>query len=283
MSLKTPQTLANNAPNGANVLLQHRDGRMFYAEAFTIGSTFWDDTGSNPRSLQGMIYNLRIVAKRSGEKSNIWTWVDTNDVVVVPITKSKPATQVSQAPVTPRQERMAKAASALTTARSKAPVSKPAASPTPVVKEKVVVQPAVTEAPKNVGKVAASVEPEVKPITQGAVKLNMSDFMSIKDLNDASRPPRPEQMFISLRSNGKIILSRALAHQLPWKTMNFMITQDFKYLAICQGDQYKMNKTGTYFHKGLVSKVSFPKGIETVRIFVEWDDNLKALVGSFPS
>lgn len=270
MSMKTPQTLANNAPNGANVILQHRDGRIFYAEAFTIGSMFWDDTGSNPRSLQGIIYNLRVVAKRTGEKSNIWTWVETNDVVVVPV--KKPATSG-------RKAQVEKAARSLTSARKQlekatSALSSVATPAAPVVKEKVVVQPAVVEAP---------VKKAPAPATQDAKKLNMSDFMSIKDLNDASRPPRPDQLFISLRSNGKIILSRALAHQLPWKTMNFMITPDFKYLAICQGDQYKMNKTGTYFHKALVSKISFPKGIETVRVFVEWDDNLKALVGSFPS
>lgn len=278
MSMKTPQTLANNAPNGANVILQHRDGRIFYAEAFTIGSMFWDDTGSNPRSLQGIIYNLRVVAKRSGEKSNIWTWVETNDVVVVPVTK--PATSG-------RKAQVEKAARSLTSARKQlekatSALSSVAAPAAPVVKEKVVVQPAVVEAPV---KVVTPVVQEVKPApaAKETVKLNMSDFISVRELDRSPRQKCPDQMFVSFRKNGKIILSKALMKQLPWKSMNIMITPDFKYLALCRGEEYNVNSSGTYSHKALVSKVVFPEGMDTVRVFVAWDDELHALVGSFPS
>lgn len=274
MAPNTPKEIAHKAPEGANVLLKHRDGRLFYAEAFTIGSIFWDDTGSNPRALQGMIYNLKVIAERTGGKnSNIWTWTETNEVVVVPVTKAAPATK-------PRQERMQKATSTLASARSKTPT--PAKPVAPVVKEKVVVQPAVTEAPV---KVAAPVVQEVKPApaAKETVKLNMGDFISVRELDRSPRQKCPDKMFVSFRKNGKIILSKALLKQLPWKSMNIMITPDFKYLALCRGEEYNVNPSGAYSHKPLVSKVVFPEGLDTVRVFVAWDDELHALVGSLPS
>lgn len=266
MARNNPKEIACKAPHGANVLLEHRDGRLFYAEAFTVGSIFWDENGSNPRALQGIIYNLKVIAKRSGGKnSNIWTWTETNEVVVVPVTKAAPAT-------TPRQERMQKATSTLASARSKIPTpDKPVA---PVVKEKVVVQPAVTEPPTTKTPVGD---------TQPETNLSLKDFMSFKDLNRTLHEPRPEQLFVSFRKNGKIIMSRGLMQKMPWKTMNFLITPDFKHLAICEGNEYRMNKTGTYFHKALVTKIQFPKISDTIRVPVVWNESLKAMVGTFPS
>lgn len=282
MAPNTPKEIAYKAPDGANVLLKHRDGRLFYAEAFTIGSMFWDDTGSNPRSLQGMIYNLKVIAQRTGEKnSNIWTWLDSNDVVVVPAKKPvKPIT-------TGRKAQVEKAAQSLTSARKQlekatSALSSVAAPAAPVVKEKVVVQPAVVEAPV---KVVTPVVQEVKPApaAKETVKLNMSDFISVRELDRSPRQKCPDQMFVSFRKNGKIILSKALMKQLPWKSMNIMITPDFKYLALCRGEEYNVNPSGAYSHKALASKVVFPEGLDTVRVFVAWDDELHALVGSFPS
>ena len=86
---------------------------------------------------------------------------------------------------------------------------------------------------------------------------------------------------MSFRSDGKIILCKALRDAIPWTTLNMMVTRDFKRFGIMQGKDYNVNQSGTYVNRAMCDKLTFPEDTGTIRVVLNWDDKLNMYVGDF--
>ncbi|EBS2632413.1 hypothetical protein DRX00_11660 [Salmonella enterica subsp. enterica serovar Gatuni] len=286
------------APNAARVMLVHEDARVIFAEKFEMGATFWYADNLRESKLQGIIHKLTLVAKRNDQGD----WVGVSDFS----TKITP-----KAPQT-RQERILQAQENLRLARS-TPKSKPDASPVitpatklPPVSDKSVEQYAekrngngmsVTKMSKTVEPFkncspkernmavdvvpVAAAKPDPAEVSALAEKVKGSEFISLRELEPPARRRIANEMFVSFRPDGKIILCKALRDALPWTTLNMMVTRDFKRFGVCAGKDYNVNQSGTYVNRAMCSKLTFPEDSGTIRVIVEWDDKLNMYVGDF--
>ncbi|EBW9290210.1 hypothetical protein B7N40_23100 [Salmonella enterica subsp. enterica serovar Bovismorbificans] len=286
------------APNAARVMLVHEDARVIFAEKFEMGATFWYADNLRESKLQGIIHKLTLVAKRNDQGE----WIGVSDFS----TKITP-----KAPKT-RQERVLEAQEKLRMARS-TPKAKPDASPVitpatklPPVSDKSVEQYAekrngngmsVTKMSKTVEPFkncspqernmavdvvpVAAAKPDPAEVSALAEKVKGSEFISLRELEPPARRRIANEMFVSFRPDGKIILCKALRDALPWTTLNMMVTRDFKRFGVCAGKDYNVNQSGTYVNRAMCSKLSFPEDSGTIRVIVEWDDKLNMYVGEF--
>lgn len=283
------------APNAARVMLVHEDARVIFAEKFEQGSTFWFADTMRESKLQGIIHKLTLVAKRNDQGD----WIGVSDFS----TKITP-----KAPQT-RQERVLQAQEKLRIARTatKAKIENVAVTPAvklPPVSDKSVEQYAekrngngmsvskTVEPFKNcspheasmsvavVPAVAKTSSPDPAEVRALAEKVRSSEFISLRELEPPARRIANE-MFVSFRSDGKIILCKALRDALPWTTLNMMVTRDFKRFGVCAGKDYNVNQSGTYVNRAMCSKLKFPEDTGTIRVVVEWDDKLNMYVGDF--
>lgn len=269
------------APNSARVMLVHDDARVIFAEKFEQGSTFWFADTMRESKLQGIIHKLTLVAKRNDQGD----WVGVSDFS----TKITPKAPLS------RQERILEAQEKLRAARS-TPKAKPDASP--------VIKPAVVPKPKDLPPVSqkaveqlvekrkgdvvmksdSSVEPfkpDPSDVNALAGMVGNSQFISLRELEPPARRRIANELFVSFRSDGKIILCKALRDIIPWTTLNMMVTRDFKRFGIMQGKDYNVNQSGTYVNRAMCSKLSFPEDTGTIRVVLNWDDKLNMYVGDF--
>lgn len=288
------------APNSARVMLVHDDARVIFAEKFEQGSTFWFADTMRESKLQGIIHKLTLVAKRNDQGD----WVGVSDFS----TKITPKTPVS------RQERILQAQENLRMARS-TPKAKPDASPviTPATKLPPVSDKSVEQYAEkrngngmSVSKMSKTVEPfkNCSPqernmavdVVPAAVKANSPDpteaqalvesiknsrFISLRELEPPARRRVANELFVSFRPDGKIILCKALRDALPWTTLNMMVSLDFKRFGVCAGKDYNVNQSGTYVNRAMCSKLTFPEDSGTIRVVLEWDDTLNMYVGEF--
>lgn len=288
------------APEKAKVILVHEDGRAIFAEKFEQGVKFWYADTMRESTLQGIIHKLTLVAKRNDQGD----WVGVSDFS----TKITP-----KAPLT-RQERVLDAQEKLRLARG-APKAKPDASPVitpaaklPPVSEKSVEQYAekrngngmsvskmskTVEPFKNcspheanmsvavVPAVAKASNPDPEEVRALAEKVKGSEFISLRELEPPARRRVFNELFVSFRSDGKIILCKALRDIIPWTTLNMMVTRDFNRFGIMQGKDYNVNQSGTYVNRAMCSKLVFPEDAGTIRVILEWDDSLNMYVGDF--
>lgn len=282
------------APNAARVMLVHEDARVIFAEKFEMGAKFWYADNLRESKLQGIIHKLTLVAKRNDQGD----WVGVSDFS----TKITP-----KAPQT-RQERILQAQENLRLARS-TPKSKPDATPviTPATKLPPVSDKSVEQYAEkrkgdgmSVSKMSKTVEPfkanpaveVVSAVTEVVSKVredmialgalgDPSEFISLRELEPPARRRVANEMFVSFRPDGKIILCKALRDALPWTTLNMMVTRDFKRFGVCAGKDYNVNQSGTYVNRAMCSKLTFPEDSGTIRVVVEWDDELNMYVGDF--
>lgn len=285
------------APNTAKVMLVHEDARVIFAEKFEMGAKFWYADNLRESKLQGIIHKLTLVAKRNDQGD----WVGVSDFS----TKITPKAPLS------RQERILEAQEKLRAARS-TPKAKPDASPVitpatklPPVSDKSVEQYAEKRKGNgmSVSKMSKTVEPfkanpaveVVSAVTEVVSKVredmvalgalgaldDPSEFISLRELEPPARRRVANEMFVSFRSDGKIILCKALRDAIPWTTLNMMVTRDFKRFGVCAGKDYNVNQSGTYVNRAMCSKLTFPEDSGTIRVVVEWDDKLNMYVGDF--
>ncbi|EHJ9376155.1 hypothetical protein KB816_002864 [Salmonella enterica] len=247
------------APNKAKVILIHEDGRVIFAEKFEQGCAFWFADTMRESKLQGIIYKLTLVAKRNGQGD----WVTVCDF----------SSKVETKPKT-RQERILEAQEKLRVARTSS-------------SEKPEIKPAVMPVTNNplppVGQKAFEqyVEKRKEESMKTPVENNdESEFISIRQLcPQEQRYSSPNDLFVSFRCNGKIILCKTLREQLPWPNINMMVSRNFKRFAISEGNDYPVNKSGTYANKHMCGKLSFPNDSGTIRVRLEWDETLNMYVG----
>lgn len=292
------------APNAAKVMLVHEDARVIFAEKFEMGAKFWYADNLRESKLQGIIHKLTLVAKRNDQGD----WVGVSDFS----TKITPKAPLS------RQERILEAQEKLRAARS-TPKAKPDASPAtklPPVSEKSVEQYAekrkgvvmesqrlvktenghaivktdkTVEPFKNSSKsaveVVSAVTEVVSKVREDMVALGAlddpSEFISLRELEPPTRRRVANELFVSFRSDGKIILCKALRDAIPWTTLNMMVTRDFKRFGIMQGKDYNVNQSGTYVNRAMCDKLTFPEDTGTIRVVLNWDDKLNMYVGDF--
>lgn len=285
------------APNAARVMLVHEDARVIFAEKFEMGARFWYADNLRESKLQGIIHKLTLVAKRNDQGD----WVGVSDF----------STKISPKAPQTRQERILQAQENLRLARS-TPKSKPDASPVitpatklPPVSEKSVEQYAEKRKGDgmSVSKMSKTVEPfkpnpaveVVSAVTEVVSKVredmvalgalgaldDPSEFISLRELEPPARRRVANEMFVSFRSDGKIILCKALRDAIPWTTLNMMVTRDFKRFGVCAGKDYNVNQSGTYVNRAMCDKLAFPEDAGTIRVVVEWDDKLNMYVGDF--
>lgn len=285
------------APNAARVMLVHEDARVIFAEKFEMGATFWYADNLRESKLQGIIHKLTLVAKRNDQGD----WVGVSDF----------STKISPKAPQTRQERILQAQENLRLARS-TPKSKPDASPviTPATKLPPVSDKSVEQYAEkrkgdgmSVSKMSKTVEPfkanpaveVVSAVTEVVSKVredmvalgalgaldDPSEFISLRELEPPARRRVANEMFVSFRSDGKIILCKALRDAIPWTTLNMMVTRDFKRFGVCAGKDYNVNQSGTYVNRAMCSKLTFPEDSGTIRVVVEWDDKLNMYVGDF--
>lgn len=237
------------APEKAKVMLIHEDGRVIFAEKYEQGCKFWYADTMRESVLQGIIHKLSIFAKRNDHGE----WVE--------FLSSRPP--VAGSPMS-RQDRILAQQEALKAARKGAKPAKP--TPTvidPVIKSSAVVEPLNPE-PNQL----------VKPASD-------SEFISVRELEPAVRRRTPTELFVSFRSDGKIILCKSLRDRLTWPTLNMMVSRDFKRFAIMPGKEYNANQSGTYVSRSLCSKLKYPEDSNTVRAVLEWDEGMNMFVGEF--
>ncbi|QIG62130.1 hypothetical protein P46FS4_64 [Salmonella phage P46FS4] len=282
------------APNTAKVMLVHEDARVIFAEKFEMGAKFWYADNLRESKLQGIIHKLTLVAKRNDQGD----WVGVSDFS----TKITPKAPLS------RQERILEAQEKLRAARS-TPKAKPDASPviTPATKLPPVSDKSVEQYAEkrngngmSVSKMSKAVEPfktnpaveVVSAVTEVVSKIredmfalgaldDPSEFISLRELEAPTRRRVANELFVSFRPNGKIILCKALRESLPWATLNMMVTRDFKRFGIMQGKDYNVNQSGTYVNRAMCDKLTFPEDTATIRVVLNWDDKLNMYVGDF--
>lgn len=267
------------APEKAKVILVHEDGRAIFAEKFEQGVKFWYADTMRESTLQGIIHKLTLVAKRNDQGD----WVGVSDFS----TKFTPAAPKS------RQERILEEQEKLRMARSKpkpdcSPVIKPAVVPKskdlPPVSQKAVEQLVEKRKGDVVMKSDSSVEPfkpDPSDVNALAEMVRNSQFISLRELEPPARRRIANELFVSFRPDGKIILCKALRDIIPWTTLNMMVTRDFKRFGIMQGKDYNVNQSGTYVNRAMCSKLNFPEDAGTIRVVLNWDDKLNMYVGDF--
>lgn len=295
------------APNAAKVMLVHEDARVIFAEKFEMGAKFWYADNLRESKLQGIIHKLTLVAKRNDQGD----WVGVSDFS----TKITPKAPLS------RQERILEAQEKLRAARStpKAKPDANPATKLPPVSEKSVEQYAEkrksvvmesqrlvkTENGHAIVKTDKTVEPfknssksaveVVSAVTEVVSKVredmialgalgaldDPSEFISLRELEPPTRRRIANELFVSFRSDGKIVLCKALRDAIPWTTLNMMVTRDFKRFGIMQGKDYNVNQSGTYVNRAMCDKLTFPEDTGTIRVVLNWDDKLNMYVGDF--
>lgn len=277
------------APEKAKVILVHEDGRAIFAEKFEQGVKFWYADTMRESTLQGIIHKLTLVAKRNDQGD----WVGVSDF----------STKIAPAAPKTRQERILEAQENLRAARA----SKPKPDRSPVIKPAVVPrsedtayvgQKVVQDRKSDVNfesqrlvklgdgcvvtKFDTAVEPfKPDPAAVDALLEEKSEFISLRELEPPARRRIANELFVSFRPDGKIILCKALRDILPWTTLNMMVTRDFKRFGIMQGKDYNVNQSGTYVNRAMCSKLTFPEDAGTIRVVLQWDEKLNMYVGEF--
>ncbi|WPJ72200.1 hypothetical protein DEEACLCL_00183 [Salmonella phage CRW-SP2] len=281
--------MPKNPPKGATVILRHQDGRIFYAERFEQGATFWDDTGNNPRTLQGIIHKLEVVAERIGnDEADTWIWGD-----------GKPREPVSTpAPVKPpvmsKKERMAAEQQTLKRVIKKdtnieridpvRPAKKEMKSDLtpPVVdtrtilvrEERVLVDPVETKKVSHVVPVVSS------PVVSESV--DEEEFVSLRGLRYKTSA-KTKQGAVTIHRAGKLSLNKVIREAIG-KGGSFAMktSRDYKRFMIQPGGEgYILNQNGMYTNKYFTEKVEHAIPVDhPSKVFdLNWDDNLKAFIG----
>lgn len=268
------------APNRAKVILIHEDGRVVFAEKFEQGCAFWWGDTLRESKLQGVIHKLSLVAKRNDNGE----WVPASKI----LEKHVPPKPMSrQDRILAHQETLKKARSGSTgeVDKSKSHTGSKNPSVAPATKEDVkvdIIKPR-TGGDLKVDSTSTSViksDPVVEAIVEPEKSFNLDDFICIRDLEAPRNRRAPDELFVSFRSNGKMIFCKALREQLPWPGLNMLVSKDFKQFAIMQGKVYNVNQSGTYINRALASKLSFPEDSGTVRVIMEWNEKLNAFTGT---
>lgn len=270
--------LFENAPDAAMVVLEHDDGRMFYAVAHDLGANYWNEDGT-PGSKVGLIAlhkKTRVIARRSriGGLPKVEPKRD-------PIPKS-------------RLDRMQKAQNGLKKAISQpAPVKpKPEPMPAPVkvdpprVTPKKPAQEVVFQADGTVcrqcgvigihacmGAPISYTERDKQRLNE-AVKQIIADeqkpaieqggFVSIYALGKASRQGGT---FINIHSNGNISLSA----KLPIAMGDTVDVQFDRFRGLVRVGKVEIGgkalpKSRVLTSKALVQVVKIPEGEKSIRI-----------------
>lgn len=301
------------APNAAKVMLVHEDARVIFAEKFEMGAKFWYADNLRESKLQGIIHKLTLVAKRNDQGD----WVGVSDFS----TKITPKAPLSrQERILEAQEKLRLARRASKAKPDASPVITPATKLHPVsdksveqytekhkgsyvmesqhlvktenglavVKTEKVVEPfkncSSHEANMSVAVVpvvAKTSSPDPAEVQALAEKVKNSQFISLRELEPPTRRRIANELFVSFRSDGKIILCKALRDAIPWTTLNMMVTRDFKRFGIMQGKDYNVNQSGTYVNRAMCDKLTFPEDTGTIRVVLNWDDKLNMYVGDF--
>lgn len=296
------------APNTAKVMLVHEDARVIFAEKFEQGAKFWFADTMRESKLQGIIHKLTLVAKRNDQGD----WVGVSDFS----TKITPKAPLSrQERILQAQEKLRAARSTPKAKPDASPVITPATKLPPVseksveqyaekrkgvvvesqrlvktenghavVKTEKTVEP-FKDSSKSSVEVVSAVTEVVSKVREDMIALGAlsepSEFISLRELEPPARRRVANEMFVSFRPDGKIILCKALRDALPWTTLNMMVTRDFKRFGVCAGKDYNVNQSGTYVNRAMCSKLTFPEDSGTIRVVLNWDDKLNMYVGDF--
>lgn len=230
-----------HAPLKAKVILRHSDGRVFFAEKFEQGVTFWGANGGDPRELQGIIHKLELVAKRNDQGD----WVGIHDLNGTPAPTGRKLNALKHQ-----------------TALSNRPKVTPAVS---VSKADPVVEP---------------LKVKLSPVAPQLTQIRLADFVSIRDLESPEVRRCVHEPFISFRMNGKIILNKLLRETLGDMEFSMSINKDFDtVLLIPGGTGYHTNGSGCYSNKTLAAKLKFPDDRATLRALLTWNETLKGYMG----
>lgn len=243
-TLKTARELIQKhsrfAPEVAEYIALHEDGRVFFATSMEQGVRIWDADTMREKTMQGIIHSLTAFAKRKSQGVNDWEIIKTN------LTEEK------------RGARMLRHQKALAAVREHPITVDP--TKTQVIKADPVVEPLFTPS-----------EPETE---------SASEFVSVRTLESSVRRRKEGDLFVSVRTNGKIVIGKALRdHINGWKGLSFMVSKDFRRLALTMGDDYDNNKSGTYLARGLTARLKFPEDSGTIRIIMKWEPGLNSFVG----
>lgn len=296
------------APNTAKVMLVHEDARVIFAEKFEMGAKFWYADNLRESKLQGIIHKLTLVAKRNDQGD----WVGVSDFS----TKITPKAPLSrQERILQAQEKLRLARCTPKAKPDASPVITPTTKLPPVsdksveqyaekrkgvvvesqrmvktenghavVKAVKAVEP-LKDSSKSAVEVISAVTEVVNKVRQDMVALGTlddpSEFISLRELEAPTRRRVANELFVSFRPNGKIILCKALRESLPWATLNMMVTRDFKRFGVMQGKDYNVNQSGTYVNRAMCDKLTFPEDTATIRVVLNWDDKLNMYVGDF--
>ncbi|EDL0984682.1 hypothetical protein COP89_22580 [Salmonella enterica subsp. enterica serovar Typhimurium] len=299
------------APNKAKVILIHEDGRVIFAEKFEQGCAFWFADTMRESKLQGIIYKLTLVAKRNDQGD----WVTVCDFSSKVETKPK----TRQERILEAQEKLRVARTSSTEKPEIKPAVMPVTKLPPVSEKSVeqyaekrkgdgmsvskmckIVEPFKGDSPHEpnpvsesqrlvkledgyvVEKSVSTVEPfcpDTAKVKSMAEKVHGSEFISLRELEPPTRRRIANELFVSFRPDGKIILCKALRDSLPWTTLNMVVTRDFNRFGIMQGKDYNVNQSGTYVNRAMCSKLVFPEDTGTIRVRLEWDETLNMYVG----
>lgn len=254
------------APNRAKVILIHEDGRVVFAEKFEQGCVFWWGDTLRESKLQGVIHKLSLVAKRNDNGE----WVPASKILEKHI---PPKPMSRQDRILVHQETLKKARTISTS------------DAVPAVKQEIkidIIKPRTDGDLKVDSGPVSLIKPDlvVETIVEPEKSFNLDDFICIRDLEAPRNRRAPDELFVSFRSNGKMIFCKALREQLPWPGLNMLVSKDFKQFAVMQGRVYNVNQSGTYINRALASKLSFPEDSGTVRVIMEWNEKLNAFTGT---
>lgn len=257
------------APIAAQYIVVDPEGKVYFAETLSRTGLLWDAESLRECQKAVAIMGLYPIAKRNAP--NTWKLLAIKE-------KGEPSGN--------RAQRMLKHQQALTSAR----VVQPAVTTIDVAKATTTIVAAAKELTKEVIKADPVIEPvpavkantllvvDEAPIIIGDI--NLSEFISLRSLETVPRKLKEGELLLSLRSNGKIVLSRTLRNRVEgWEGMNILVSKDFRRVAVCMGNDYEPNKSGTYMSRALTSKLKFPDDSGTIRVLLAWDKGLNAFVG----
>lgn len=267
----TTKVIAYLAPEGANVLLEHQDGRRFYAEKFSPGAKFWEENGSEPRILQGIIYKLKLIAERVGKpNTNTWKWVGGSTFEM-----GKTVTQVDvPAPTvkSSRAEKVKAAGKSLESVRTK-------------TKGVVKIEPCIPETPIVTDSFGAVEDPVAKSKINTSRHENDDDdeFIPLKEIHYNHKPHSKKPM-ISIFASGRMTLNSFLRDIIGvGNEYGVQVSRNMRKIAVLpKGSGHKMVKNPQISCSYLVSCIELflkDKDANKVEVELEWDDNINGYVG----
>lgn len=242
--------LFENAPDSAMVVLEHDDGRLFFAVAHDLGAHYWNEDGT-PGSKVGLIAlhkKTRIVASRI-RASGLPPVEPKRD----PIPKS-------------RLDRMQQAQNGLKRAVSQPAPTKPKPEPKP---EPVKVDPPKVEPKFPVGSDKRLMEvPKVADAMLSRIAslhaADTSGFVSLFELAKAA--PRTGEPFLTVGKNGNLNVSLVIAS--PGEFIDVQYNKSLGLIRIgkvATGGR-KLNKARQFSGAGIAKLFVIPEGQASIRI-----------------